>query len=124
MTTRTEEGRQFTLAVGEDEILHLHFRPGARLGREDIEELAERARGMLDGHKPLLIAHLENLASADQEARKLGASIALFGAVAIVSDSPVGRTIGNFYLAVSRPTTPTKMFASQDQARDWLEEQA
>lgn len=124
MNAKKAEGRQFTLEVGEDEIVNLHFRPGAQLGREDIEELAERAEALLDGHRARLLAHMEHVASADQEARKLGASFELFRAVAIVSESAVGRTIGNFYLAVSRPNTPTKLFAEEAQARAWLEEQA
>jgi hypothetical protein len=124
VTTEKAQGRQFTIELGEGGIVHLRFHPDARLGREDVEELMERAGELLDGKSVPVLANLENVASADQEARKLGASLELFTAAAIVSQSAVGRTIGNFYLAVSRPSTPSKLFASEEQARAWLEEQA
>lgn len=40
--------------------------------------------------------------------------------VAIVVDSPMTKIIGNFYLGLNKPTTPTKMFTDKQEALDYL----
>lgn len=40
--------------------------------------------------------------------------------VAILVDSPMTKIIGNFYLGLNKPTTPTKMFTDKQEALDYL----
>jgi hypothetical protein len=39
---------------------------------------------------------------------------------ALLTDSPLSIVLGNFYLRVSGPVTPTRMFASEAEAIRWL----
>jgi hypothetical protein len=45
---------------------------------------------------------------------------ALVKAVAVFTDSPVTRIMANFYLTISRPTVPTKMFTDKNNALEFL----
>lgn len=45
----------------------------------------------------------------------------LLKASALISDSPVHNTIGNFFLQISKPMVPTKVFYSENEALKWLE---
>jgi hypothetical protein len=40
--------------------------------------------------------------------------------VAIIVDSPMTKIIGNFYLGLNKPTTPTKMFTDKEEALEYL----
>lgn len=40
--------------------------------------------------------------------------------VAIIVDSPMTKIIGNFYLGLNKPTSPTKMFTNRQEALEYL----
>ena len=40
--------------------------------------------------------------------------------VAVIVDSPMTKIIGNFYLGLNKPTTPTKMFTEREDALEYL----
>jgi hypothetical protein len=42
--------------------------------------------------------------------------------VAIIVDSPMTKIIGNFYLGLNKPTTPTKMFTDKQEALAFLKQ--
>lgn len=62
--------------------------------------------------------------SVTREARqylgKQGSELVTFAG--LLSHSPVGRTIGNFYMNITKPTIPTKFFKSEESAIKWLKE--
>lgn len=39
---------------------------------------------------------------------------------ALLTNSPIGAMIGNFFISFNRPLVPIKMFADEDTAKDWL----
>ncbi len=41
-------------------------------------------------------------------------------AIAVVTDSMIGNMIYNFYLTISKPSLPTKLFKSNEEALLWL----
>ena len=41
-------------------------------------------------------------------------------AVALVVDTPVSRVLGNFYLGLSKPHIPSRLFNDEAEALDWL----
>ena len=67
---------------------------------------------------------IRGMKRADKEARdflaKEGSSYTK--GVAIVVDSPMTKIIGNFYLGLNKPTTPTKMFTEKQEALDYLKQ--
>ena len=61
--------------------------------------------------------------STTNELRQLLASAAftdLRFATAIVTKSMASKIIGNFFIRVNKPTTPTKLFSSEKLAFEWL----
>jgi hypothetical protein len=44
----------------------------------------------------------------------------MVSAVALIVGTPLSRAMGNFFLAVSRPMAPTKLFDDEDEAAVWL----
>src|SRR6186713_2919832 len=43
--------------------------------------------------------------------------------VALVADSPLTRTIGNFFMRLNRPPFPVRIFDGEDEALRWLDTQ-
>ncbi|MES2590779.1 MAG: hypothetical protein V4608_02755 [Bacteroidota bacterium] len=41
-------------------------------------------------------------------------------AAAVLIDSPLGSMIGNFFISISRPLRPTKIFTDEADAKKWL----
>lgn len=41
-------------------------------------------------------------------------------AAAVLIDSPLGSMIGNFFISISRPLRPTKIFTDEVEAKKWL----
>jgi len=41
-------------------------------------------------------------------------------AAAILIDSPMGNMIGNFFIFISKPLRPTKIFTNEAEAKKWL----
>jgi hypothetical protein len=71
---------------------------------------------------PLLV-DMRGIKSVTPEARKYMASIGaiLVKAGALITGSPLNRTIGNIFLAIDRPPVPLKLFTDEQKARQWLE---
>jgi len=70
---------------------------------------------------PLLV-DMTGIKSTTREARQYMASIGatLVTAGALITGSPVSRTIGNIFLKIDRPPVPVKLFTSKEKAREWL----
>lgn len=41
-------------------------------------------------------------------------------AAAVLIDSPISSMIGNFFIRVSKPLRPTKIFTNEEEAKKWL----
>jgi hypothetical protein len=69
-----------------------------------------------------LLADIRNVQSFTKEARDYIAThgTELVSATAILTDSPVNKIIGNFYLTISKPQIPTKLFTNKADAEKWL----
>lgn len=93
----------------------------ARMNTDFQTAYAERV-----GRPCAVVVLLGALASQDSEARRLYAaamSSERFFAASLVVTSPISRAIGSFFLGLSRPSVPTRMFADFDKAIAWAESQ-
>ena len=73
-----------------------------------------------------VIVHLASLTSQDAEARRIYAAAMTrdhFFAASLVVTSPISRAIGSFFLGLSRPAVPTKMWGDFTKAIAWAETQ-
>ncbi|MEO5710611.1 MAG: STAS/SEC14 domain-containing protein [Nocardioidaceae bacterium] len=80
-------------------------------------------RGLGQG-RVLSLVDLRPLKSIDRESRQyfMGDHSA-YRAVALVADAPVSRMIANFFLGMFSQAIPVRMFAADDAAIDWLQQQ-
>jgi hypothetical protein len=115
--------RTATLWIGEDGIGRLAILHGAEETLEDVINNVEAGIKLDEGRKIPLLCDISGLKSISREAREFYTgeeTTKLVSASAILVDSQVGRLIGNFFIAVNRPSYPTRIFISESKAIEWL----
>jgi len=113
------------ICLGEDGIVHAVTKPGSEQtladAREQIAAIGKIGRGKA---LPVLV-DFKNIKSQDRGARAYFAGkepAKVVTACAILLSSPLSRVIGNFYMGLNKPVTPTKLFTSESEAIEWLKE--
>src|SRR5476651_2844083 len=82
----------------------------------------QTAYARLVGKRCCVIVVIDSLTSQDSEARRIyaaGMNPALFYAVALIVSNPLARAIGSFFLGLTKPPVPRKLFESVDAATAW-----
>jgi anti-anti-sigma regulatory factor len=112
------------LALVTESVLRVRFRPGVSVDAAAAQEIAELGLRMVAGRAHAVLVDARQLAFIDQRARDVlaGQSDPSLVAVALVVESTLQRTMGNIYLAVSRPRRVTRLFTLEGAALRWLEE--
>ena len=75
------------------------------------------------GRRCCVVVVLDSLTSQDSEARRIyaaGMQPSLFYAAALIVTNPLARAIGSFFLGLTRPAVPTKLFESVEDAANWV----
>ena len=75
------------------------------------------------GRRCCVVVVLDSLSSQDSEARRVyaaGMQPSLFYAAALIVSNPLARAIGSFFLGLTRPAVPTKLFESVEDAANWV----
>ena len=125
--TQMENGRIATKTctawLGEDGIVRFVYVPGTDVTLEEAKGYISAYLKLSNGKKRPILVDLKNVKSFGREARRYlsgddAENVAC--ACALVASSPVGRILGNFYLGISNPTLPTRLFTSEDEALEWL----
>ena len=83
----------------------------------------QTAYARLVGRRCCVIVVIDSLTSQDSEARRIyaaGMQPSLFYAVALIVTNPLARAIGSFFLGLTRPPVPTKLFESVEDAAAWV----
>ena len=83
----------------------------------------QTAYARLVGRHCCVIVVIDSLTSQDSEARRIyaaGMQPSLFYAVALIVSNPLARAIGSFFLGLTRPPVPTKLFESVEDAAKWV----
>ena len=89
------------------------------LARRAVEQLSMFASGL----EVPAVVDIRGVRFADRAARDVFAEDLDFEiATAIVVESSLSRNLGNLYLRVSRPTRPTRLFGSLEEATQWASE--
>lgn len=101
-------------------IMHHRLDPGTTvtesLARLTVEQLADFA----GGRRMPAVVDIRNVKFADRAARDVFSEDLEFeSATAIVVSSGLTQSIGNLYLGISRPSRPTRLFISIDEATRW-----
>jgi hypothetical protein len=106
-----------------EDILHVVYLPGSEHRRADAEEVVEVGWRLGNARRLRILVDGRRVKSVDREARiyYVGpVSTARGIATALVIASPLSRVVGNVYLSVNTPLTPTRLFTGEDEALTWL----
>ena len=106
-----------------DDLLIGTYKKGLKVTLEIAKEIVKTRLEFTDYKPKLTLALNQGVISMTKEARDYLASdegIRGVLAGAIVLDSPVGSFLGNFYLLVSKPKVPARIFTKNEEAIKWL----
>lgn len=114
-----------TVELREDGHLVIRIKDGQELDVEDIKALIEAKRKLLGNtpHTTVFIAGANS--SISNEARTFASSVEAYdGAIAksIVANELSTRLMGNFFIRFNKPPAPTRLFASEKEATQWLDQ--
>ena len=115
--------RVTTVWVGTDGIVRIIHVPGADVTLEDAKETMAAYLQLNAGKRLPLFVDTKTMRSLAREARKYFAgeeAARVASAVALIIETPVSRVLGNFYLGLSNPRLPTRLFTSESDALEWL----
>jgi hypothetical protein len=106
----------------EGEILFFIYKNGITMNLDAARKVVADRINVQKGIPYPVFCDMRGIKDSDKPARdylaKEGST--LVSAVAVLTDSPVTKIMANFYLTISRPTVPTKMFTDMNQAVDYL----
>ncbi|MBU0665292.1 MAG: STAS/SEC14 domain-containing protein [Proteobacteria bacterium] len=109
--------------LGKDEIARVIHDPGTELTLADAQETMAAYVKVTKGKRLPLFVDTKKMKSMTREVRLYYASeeaAKQASAVAIIVDTPVSRVLGNFYLGLSHPRLPSRLFTSEHEALKWL----
>lgn len=89
----------------------------------EIAKSCVRARLLFSkGESFALLIDMRGIKSVTPDARKYMAGVGaiLVKAGAMITGSPLNRTIGNIFLAIDKPPVPSRLFTDEQKARQWL----
>ncbi len=75
------------------------------------------------GTKCGIVVIMSNLLSQDAETRRIYRELGengLYFAVALVVDSPLSRALGSFFVGLSKPKIPMKLFDTAERSIEWI----
>ena len=112
---------KFRMWMRPDGIVQLVWATGAVMTLEAAQAAIQSLTELTDGRRaPLLVdAHDAGpqLRPARTEFVRRGDAVS---AVALLVATPLSRIMGNFYLTVSKPISPTRLFEDETEALNWL----
>lgn len=123
MDTEVVTTRALEIWLGADNIIRSTPRLNINMTLQDALEGEEVISGLSKGGKLPRLCDYTNIRSQDVECRDFyaGPKIAdACSACAIIIGSPISRIIGNFYMGLNKPKTPTRLFTIEAKAIAWL----
>ncbi len=113
------------------EVIDMWFEEGILIGMYKVEnvdlnvaKLATQERlAFIKGTAYPCLADYTKVKSTSKDARDFFAteeSSSLMTSLAVLTDSNLGKVIVNFYLQISKPKFPTKLFTDREEALTWL----
>ena len=111
--------------IDDQDIIIVMPRPGTidnpEIAQINVDFQVNYAIGV--GKKCGMVVNLSNMLSQNADSRKIyssGVTPEHFYGVALVTDNPLARAIGSFFIGLSRLPIPTSLFNSVENAIIWL----
>lgn len=107
-----------------DGIAHLVYKPLDLLDLEIAKVMVRDRVEFKEGMSYPTLFDIRNIASTSKEARDYMANEGneLVTASALLVNSPVTKMIGNFFISVSKPKNPTRIFTEKEKSLEWLQQ--
>ena len=107
----------------EDDLMIGTYKKNLKINLDMAKEIV-KTRLEFANHKPVVtLIYNQGVISMDKKARDyLSSNEGIQGiiAAAIVLDSPFGSFLGNFFLSVTKPKIPARIFSKKEEALKWL----
>ena len=107
-----------------DDLLICTYKKGLRLNLDMAKEIVKTRLEFINYKPRLVLVYNQGVVSMDKKARDYLSSREAVGKIiagAIVLDSPFGSFLGNFYLSVTKPKMPARIFSKTEDALKWLD---
>lgn len=118
-----QTSRVARLWLGEDGVVRIIHVPDAEVTLEDAQDTMTAYLKLNEGKRRPLFVDTKTMRILAREARHYYAgeeAARVASAVAIIVGTPVSKVLGNFYLGLSNPHLPTRLFTDEDEAVEWL----
>ena len=105
-------------------IMECYYKPLPELGLDIAQEMVKERVKMASGISYPCLFDLSSIAKVTQEARDYLAKDgnAYVKASALIVSSPMVKMLANFFVAVNKPVSPTRLFTSKEPAIKWLQQ--
>ena len=107
-----------------NEIFHVSPHPQSAANLEIMQEVHNTFKQLSQGEKHPALIDMTQVKTMDYESRKYIAEKTgdVISAVALITNSPISRVIGNFFIGINKPNYPAKLFNNKEEALIWLQE--
>jgi hypothetical protein len=113
---------KFQMWLRPDGIVQLVWASRAAMGLEHAVAATEAMTRLNNGRRRPLLVDAHDAGPQDRPARMEFARRGdLVSAVALLVEAPLSRMMGNFFLSVSKPVAPTRLFGDEASAVAWLQ---
>ncbi|MBL7917430.1 MAG: hypothetical protein JNM96_03475 [Bacteroidia bacterium] len=119
------ENRGYFTWMGEDGIARTCVKENAEITLELAKENTESVNTLYQGKKFPILIDSRGIKSMSRDAREHFSTKGRdpkTNAFGIIIGSPISRVLGNFYLGINKPSVPTKLFNTEEEALDWLKQ--
>lgn len=91
---------------------------------EETKKAVEDFKKLTNGKKICMLLDITNSTPSSKEVRDYAAEEMpnLVIAIAMISQSPLGRMVANLFFGLKPPPYPTKMFSNEKEAKEWLKQ--
>ena len=114
---------KFRMWLRPDGIVQLVWARQVTMVLEDAIEATDAMAKLTGGRRSPLLVDAHDVGPQDRPARNEFARRGdLVSAVALIVGTPLSRMMGNFFLSVSKPMAPTRLFDDEASALTWLRE--
>ena len=112
---------KFRMWLRPDGIVEIRWVPGTTALLEDATAALEALAQLAGGRRSRLLVDMRDTGSQDRPTRAEWARRGdLLLAVALIVGTPLSRLVGNLFINMSRPSTPTRLFDDEASAVVWL----
>ena len=114
---------KFRMWLRPDGVVQLVWAPRVAMALEDAVAAVEAMAQLTGGRQCPLLVDVHEQGPMDRPARaEFTRRGDLVSAVALIVGTPLSRMMGNFFVGVSKPMAPTRLFDDEANALIWLRE--